>query len=576
MTSVPLHCTICPKRPDFSDISHLLTHVGSKGHLAHYFKAQVRSREDGAVRQQLEAYDDWYDHYGIEKLLSKRMVLKDSKRANGVPAKQLRTNRQTKTTAQRPCKRPNKTSSAASTQNEQDGSWTTDLIDPQLKQENRNVGASFLVEQAPPPPSSPAFDLATMNRNFVPRMRSFLISSPSRAPALTLPDRREIIRTLDSDDVSTKPADLSTENEHDKSSRNSPVKPVYPDLSNVQKLFPASQDPLTASPLKDPFSTANCQHDRFWDDENKENLISHSPELKGICYPGMSIFDSASPGAQRKRNQRKNASIMEQIKQESLQVKQLEQIYWPDGSLKMRRFITGEVQSSPLKEDSPPPPKRRGRKSSGGSPKNKKRKTVRPSESSDGLNGFSLSHITKSTNLQAISKQSLAMLDYPLDYESVSKSGNTNDEGLDSLLNIGNQDSGSRRSFSIYNDSRAAENRLATNEASASASRGSPLVQDSHSLAEHARARYQPCGNSGRQQTTPQRHQPASISGCLERGSLSGQWPRSEARNLGPSASEAVADVTNPVAGRIKEMKMQVSTQPAIQGRPETLNEKSE
>ncbi|KAL9046589.1 MAG: hypothetical protein Q9214_000613 [Letrouitia sp. 1 TL-2023] len=567
MTSVPLHCSICPKRPDFSDISHLLTHVGSKGHLAHYFKAQVRSREDGNVRQQLEAYDDWYEQHGIEKLLSKRMVLKDSKRANGVTAKQLRTNRQTKTMAEKPCKRSNKTSSAPSTQNEQDGSCSTDLIDPQLKQENRGVGASFLAEQAaPPPPSSPGFDLATMNRNFVPRMRSFLLSSPGRAPALVLPNRGEIIRTLGSDDIAIKLTDSSTEDEHDNSLGNSPVKSVYPDLSDAQKLFPASRDPPTASPLQYHLPATKCQHDHLWDDDNKENFFSHSPELKGTCYPGMSIFDSASPGAQRKRNQRKNASIVEQIERESLQVEQLEEIYWPDGSLKMRRFITGEVQSSPLKENPPPSPKRRGRKSSGGNPKNKKRRTVRPSESSHGLNHFSLSHITNPVSLQDISKQSLAMLDYSLDHDSVSSYRNTNDEDLDWLLNMSNQESGSRRSFSIYNDSKAAEKRLDANHALAGISRGYPIVQDSYSVAKHARSGQQPRRGSGRQQTTPQRHRSAGMSGCLAPRPLSGQWPKSVARISDPSAGEARVDVTDSAAEVIEEMKTRASTQPAFQG----------
>lgn len=565
MTSIPLHCSICPKRPDFSDISHLLTHVGSKGHLAHYFKAQVRSREDGAVHRQLEAYDDWYEQHGIEKLLSKRMVLKDSKRANGVTAKQLRTNK-TKTLATKPCKRPNKTSSAASTQNEQDGSCSTDLIDPQLKQENHTVGASFQAEQAAPrPPSSSGFDLATMNRNFVPRMRSFMLSSPSRAPALTLPNQGDVIRTFESDDISIKPTDSSTDNEHDIPLGNSPVESVYPDLPATQRLFPASQDRSTASPLKYFFPASRCQYDHLWDDDDKEDFFSHSPELKGTCYPGMSIFDSASPGAQRKRNQRKKASIVEQIERESLQVEQLEQIYWPDGSLKMRRFITGEVQSSPLKEDPPLPPKRRGRKSFGGYPKNKKTRTARPSEPLDGLKDFPSSHNTNPVSLQDISRKSLAMLDNSLDYDSLSNSRNTNNEDSGWLLDRGKQELGRQRPFSVYNDSRAAEKRLDTNQASQGISHGDPLVQDSHSVAENSHSRHQHCSDSSQQQIAPQIHQSTGIFGCLRPGPLSGQWPKSVAQISDLPAGKAVVDVVNPVAEHTVKTKTQVSTQPALQ-----------
>ena len=61
MTAIPLSCYICPQEPDFSDLSHLLTHVSSKGHLAHYLKAQLRGREEADVRQKLDTYDQWYE-----------------------------------------------------------------------------------------------------------------------------------------------------------------------------------------------------------------------------------------------------------------------------------------------------------------------------------------------------------------------------------------------------------------------------------------------------------------------------------------------------------------------------------
>ena len=79
MASIPLLCNICPKAPDFSDISHLLTHVSSKGHLSHYFKAQVKARQDPSIREKLDTYDRWYDRYNIEKLLSERMTAKENK-----------------------------------------------------------------------------------------------------------------------------------------------------------------------------------------------------------------------------------------------------------------------------------------------------------------------------------------------------------------------------------------------------------------------------------------------------------------------------------------------------------------
>lgn len=76
-----LACTICPKLPSFSDTSHLLTHVGSKGHLSHLHKLQVRSHQEIAAGVQLATYNQWYQDNGLGQLLSERMVMKEAKQA---------------------------------------------------------------------------------------------------------------------------------------------------------------------------------------------------------------------------------------------------------------------------------------------------------------------------------------------------------------------------------------------------------------------------------------------------------------------------------------------------------------
>ncbi|KAK5000373.1 hypothetical protein LTR16_006932, partial [Cryomyces antarcticus] len=79
-TNIPLHCNICPKKPDFSDVSHLLTHIASKGHLSHYYKVKVRAGSEDYSRQLIEAYDRWYAEWKMEDLMSQRMNLKERKR----------------------------------------------------------------------------------------------------------------------------------------------------------------------------------------------------------------------------------------------------------------------------------------------------------------------------------------------------------------------------------------------------------------------------------------------------------------------------------------------------------------
>jgi hypothetical protein len=84
-TGIPLHCNICPKRPNFSDVSHLLTHIASKGHLSNYYKVKVRSSHEDASRRIIDAYDRWYAEWAVEELMSDRMNQKDKRRSRARP-----------------------------------------------------------------------------------------------------------------------------------------------------------------------------------------------------------------------------------------------------------------------------------------------------------------------------------------------------------------------------------------------------------------------------------------------------------------------------------------------------------
>ncbi|KAL2161589.1 hypothetical protein VTH06DRAFT_8151 [Thermothelomyces fergusii] len=78
--SVPLRCTLCPKKPNFSDLSHLLTHISSKSHLAHRFKTELKARDDRAALEAVRQYDLWCDRYGINGLLAERMAAKEQRK----------------------------------------------------------------------------------------------------------------------------------------------------------------------------------------------------------------------------------------------------------------------------------------------------------------------------------------------------------------------------------------------------------------------------------------------------------------------------------------------------------------
>lgn len=90
MPSELLDCTICPRKPRFSDVSHLLTHVGSKGHLAHLHRLQVKSHQELGAAHALAIYNQWFQEHGVAGLLSERMQQKEQNRADKEAANEAR------------------------------------------------------------------------------------------------------------------------------------------------------------------------------------------------------------------------------------------------------------------------------------------------------------------------------------------------------------------------------------------------------------------------------------------------------------------------------------------------------
>jgi hypothetical protein len=83
--------------------------------------------------------------------------------------------------------------------------------------------------------------------------------------------------------------------------------------------------------------------------------VADNSKLKGVQWPGMSIFDSATPLARRRRNQKKDASILEQLETNSLDVEPTEFVWTPGGRLKKQKEISGlPSSSSPMKSPANP------------------------------------------------------------------------------------------------------------------------------------------------------------------------------------------------------------------------------
>ncbi|KAK7459001.1 hypothetical protein Landi51_00594 [Colletotrichum acutatum] len=81
---IPLVCLVCMNAPRFSDLSHLLTHLSSKGHLQTHNDVRIRATQDLVAAEKVATYDKWYKDYGIERMLAERLKAKDEK-ARGIP-----------------------------------------------------------------------------------------------------------------------------------------------------------------------------------------------------------------------------------------------------------------------------------------------------------------------------------------------------------------------------------------------------------------------------------------------------------------------------------------------------------
>ncbi|MCJ1408597.1 hypothetical protein MMC19_002672 [Ptychographa xylographoides] len=349
MTSFVLRCTICPNRPDFSDLSHLLTHVGSKGHLSHYFRAQVRSRQEGSVREQLRIYDLWYEKNQLEKLLAQRMILKESKNAND----KIKANSKTRQygssgTPDKSFKESKHRDHSARPK------MPENVLDPQLTQDLPVTGRPFsgdrklnLPEQIPGGKAS------------LPKMQNRAAVTQGKQEmslALTPAKQLESVTFIPLDLAPRRSlADLGPLLE-------SPVQAEYPEP-------PLFRDPSLSyetgswSSVRENSAGAASTGDIDVED-GEAGYLEESNEctkLKGVCWPGMNIFDSASPSSRRKRNQKKDGSTLKQMKANSATVEPTELIFYRGGELKKKRYISGQVESSPLKEDTPKPKRQRPR-----------------------------------------------------------------------------------------------------------------------------------------------------------------------------------------------------------------------
>lgn len=112
-----------------------------------------------------------------------------------------------------------------------------------------------------------------------------------------------------------------------------------PDSPQSTSTYVKYETSRSATETTDPSEVADNP-----DGENKEL------KLKGVEWPGMGGFDAATPAQQRKRNQRKHVSVLEQMKLASKAVEQNEYI-WDETMQEIQK--TRNIYDSPSIDGSP-------------------------------------------------------------------------------------------------------------------------------------------------------------------------------------------------------------------------------
>ncbi|KAK6587415.1 hypothetical protein PZA11_000705 [Diplocarpon coronariae] len=314
-SNADLRCSLCPKQPTFSDVSHLLTHVASKSHLANRFTIELRAREDLAFRRKIEEFDMWYHLNKLDVLLSDRLAAKDLKKAKGKTSN-------------------DSTASSVST-----------------RKEKRTTKKRKQEKEETPEPANEILAQTPVYRAPVPRMHHWDGQNDVVAPAAGSDFQDSVYATP------TARRNVPGFTRQAATARNEISLDKYVNLNT----------PLYSSDISARLSTPNkfyADDDDFAEKKKPGEKLTDSAKLKGIVWPGMNLFDSATPEMKRMRNQRKDHSVLDDMKATSLLIEADEVSYHPNGEFRGSRDIFGPLstESSPVAPSIPSARKRRPRK----------------------------------------------------------------------------------------------------------------------------------------------------------------------------------------------------------------------
>ncbi|KAF5865482.1 hypothetical protein ETB97_003740 [Aspergillus alliaceus] len=329
MDAAALLCNICPRKPRFSDVSHLLTHVSSKAHLSHYFKLQVRSHQEPQAVILLDEYDRWYKANNLAKLLSDRLSSKDARRKKN----------QGKIAAQ------DKSCSIKSHGYRSPPAPACPLLDipPPVYLDPRLVAPYSNIEH------KDSNQRSSVSANCI-----TVAAASNHPPHVHAELDYPLHPTLSSHTL------IETEAHQWKQ------EPVFDSddegASALQRMPTWTKTLGRTAEMASQLLDQHLVYDPFVDDTESEvdkERVDEIARLKGVFWPGMDIFDSATEQMRRKRNQKKDESTLRMMEKTSMGVAPTELVFSPTGILRKQRVISGNVEdSSPLKGETPIPKRR--------------------------------------------------------------------------------------------------------------------------------------------------------------------------------------------------------------------------
>jgi hypothetical protein len=304
-----LQCIICPEQPRFSDSSHLLTHLASKAHLSNTFKLTVAGHHDPNATQLLEEYELWSKANDIPRQLAGRMSNKQSRNKK---------RKSDDNNENPPKKRATDVSVSTSTAS------IAHCIDPRI--------------------TDPFFgkhedtDHPTFTPINTPKASTNIVRSAQSSTGPSLRSRR----------FSNNWQSVSTPVPKNSDYPALPVTPTRPRSRRKPEeiAWTASRDTPDANEL------VSHRSDGVVDKARADEMA----RLKGVLWPGMDIFDSATLKMKLKRNQKKDGSSLKRMELTSLLVTPTEMVFSPSGTIRKLRVISGNVEDhSPLKGETPIP-----------------------------------------------------------------------------------------------------------------------------------------------------------------------------------------------------------------------------